>query len=87
MSRLVPPSGCPYACLTAFALLCCAGPDAFLGTNGNYGVFVFSIAVCVLGLYVMLSLFVAILLERFSGQDEDKFHMEDLTDRVRPELH
>ena len=57
--------------------------DAFRGTDGNYGVFAFSVTIVVLGMYVVLTLFVAILLERFAGQDDDRFDKDAQTAEVR----
>ncbi len=56
--------------------------DAFLGTGGSYGSIVFSVVVVLLGMYIVLALFVAILLEGFSDQDDDKFDMEDQVETV-----
>ena len=60
----------------------CHTTDAFLGTNGNYAVFIYSVIVVVLGMYVVLTLFVAILLERFADQDDFKFELENQTEKV-----
>ena len=57
--------------------------DAFKGTNGNYAVFIYSVFVCVVGMYVVMTLFVAILLERFADQDDNKFELENQTEEVR----
>ena len=53
----------------------------FASTN-SYGSVIYFVVVVVLGMYVVLSMFIVILLDRFSGQDESKFEMEDLTDKV-----
>lgn len=35
-----------------------------------------------LGMYIIMTLFIVILLERFADQDDTKFEMEDLCDKV-----
>ena len=44
--------------------------------------FIYSVFVCVVGMYVVMALFVAILLERFGDQDDNKFEMENQMDEV-----
>ena len=56
--------------------------DAYLGTHGNFGTIAYSVVVVVLGMYIVLALFVAILLERFAGQEDDTFDFDDHADKV-----
>ena len=56
--------------------------DAYQGTKGSYLSIVFFVLVALLGMYIVLSLFVSILLERFAGQDAHKFEMENQTEEV-----
>lgn len=62
--------------------------DARTGTGTTWSV-VYFIIVTMFGMYIVVSLFVAILLERFALQDEDKFQQEDLmkTAQLRLEAH
>ncbi len=55
---------------------------AWEGTNGSYLVIVYFVVLTLIGMYIIMSLFIAILLERFSGQDDTKFDMEDQTAEV-----
>jgi hypothetical protein len=87
-----------YCCLRVFlhsplaitSCFCDPGPHlhlfgavAFDGTNGSYLSVVFFVVVTMLGMYIVLSLFVSILLERFAGQDLHKFEMEEQMAQVR----
>jgi hypothetical protein len=56
--------------------------DAFDGTKGSYLSVVFFVLVTMLGMYIVLSLFVSILLERFGDQDAHKFEMEEQGEQV-----
>ena len=58
---------------------------AFKGTGGSFGVFAFSIIIVFVGTYVMLTLFVAILLDRFAGQEDGALDIIEQVALVRSE--
>ena len=57
---------------------------AYVGTNGNYLSVVFFVGVALFGIYIVLSLFMAILLERFKGRDSHELDLEPQGEEVRP---
>jgi hypothetical protein len=57
---------------------------AYVGTNGNYLSVVFFVGVALFGIYIVLSLFMAILLERFKGRDSHELDLEAQGEEVRP---
>ncbi len=46
-------------------------------TGHSYLSLVYFIIVTVMGMYIIMSLFIAILLEKFACQDNSKFELED----------
>ncbi len=42
--------------------------------------------VTLIGTYIIITLFIVILLDRFAGQDDTKFEMEDMAERLRKTL-
>ena len=48
----------------------CVCSDGFLYTNGSYLSILYFIVVTIIGTYIIMTLFIVILLERFAGQDD-----------------
>jgi hypothetical protein len=44
------------------------------------------VVVTLIGTYIIITLFIVILLDRFAGQDDTKFEMEDMAERLRKTL-
>ena len=57
--------------------------ETYYATDNSILTLLYFVIVVVLGLYIIMTLFIAILLERFAGQDEAKYVLEDLTEKVR----
>ena len=52
-------------------------------TNNSVLTIIYFVVVVIFGTYIIMTLFVAILLERFAGQDDAKFELEDMAEKVR----
>jgi hypothetical protein len=68
-----------------FALLCiCACvADGFRGTGYNYASPLYFVAAIAIGLYLVLTLFITILLERFAAADSEELVTENHVNAVR----
>ena len=56
--------------------------ETYYATDNSILTLLYFVIVVVLGMYIIMTLFIAILLERFAGQDDAKFELEDLADKV-----
>jgi hypothetical protein len=52
-------------------------PATYEATGHSYLSLLYFIIVTVMGMYIIMSLFIAILLEKFACQDDAKFELED----------
>ena len=57
-------------------------PETYYATNNSVLTVIYFVAVVIFGTYVIMTLFIAILLEGFAGQDDAKFELEDMTEKV-----
>ena len=57
-------------------------PATYLHSGFNGGVVVYFVAVVLLGTYVVLTFFIVILLDRFSGDSATQLELENVFDKV-----
>jgi hypothetical protein len=57
-------------------------PDVYRGTGNSKASILYFIVVTLLGMYIIMSLFIAILLEKFACQDDMKFEIDEEVESV-----
>ena len=58
-------------------------PATYKATDDSILTIIYFVFVVLFGTYIVMTLFIAILLEGFAGQDDAKFELEDMAEQVR----